>query len=210
PLYGGTEEGLAEETGLYLSQVAEATGGRTMVLFTSYRFLRLVAQTMRSALTGVRVLAQGQDGTRESLLADFRRREKSVLLGTGSFWEGIDLIGDSLTCLVMVKLPFLVPDQPLVEARAQKLEARGRSSFYDLMLPEAVIRFKQGFGRLIRSTEDQGIFLLLDDRAHRKSYGRVFLKSLPISSYNKGGRAAVLRALAERLEKIGAAEASLK
>jgi ATP-dependent DNA helicase DinG len=201
PLYGGTETALADETGLYLSRVAEMARGRTMVLFTSYRFLRLVAQAMRAALSDVRVLAQGQDGSRESLLAEFRSGGPSVLLGTGSFWEGIDLIGESLTCLVMVKLPFLVPNQPLVEARAQKLEARGRSSFYDLMLPEAVIKFKQGFGRLIRSREDRGVFLLLDDRAHRKSYGRVFFKSLPIASYTKGNREAVLRAIGQRLEK---------
>jgi ATP-dependent DNA helicase DinG len=199
PLYGGTEENLAGETGRYLSRVAELAGGRTMVLFTSYRFLRLVAQAMRETESGLRVLAQGQDGTRESLLTEFKGREKSVLLGTGSFWEGVDLIGDSLTCLVMVKLPFLVPNQPLVEARAQKLEAQGRDPFYDLMLPEAVIRFKQGFGRLIRSTEDHGVFLLLDDRVHRKSYGRLFLRSLPITSYKKGSRDGVLRAIAERL-----------
>jgi ATP-dependent DNA helicase DinG len=198
------EEILAEETGLYLSRVAKLTGGRTMVLFTSYRFLRLVARIMRDALDGVRVLAQGQDGARESLLAEFKGREKSVLLGTGSFWEGIDLIGDSLTCLVMVKLPFLVPDQPLVEARAQKLEAGGRNPFYELMLPEAVIRFKQGFGRLIRSAEDRGVFLLLDNRVHSKSYGRTFLRSLPITSYKKGSREGVLRAIAERLEQIKA------
>jgi ATP-dependent DNA helicase DinG len=199
PLYGEGETTLAEETGLYLSRVAELARGRTMVLFTSYRFLRRVALVMRTALREVRVLAQGVDGTREALLSEFRSGAPSVLLGTGSFWEGIDLIGDSLTCLVMVKLPFLVPDQPLVEARAQKLAEQGRSPFYDLMLPEAVIKFKQGFGRLIRSTEDRGVFLLLDDRAYRKSYGRVFLKSLPISTYKKGNRDGVLRAMAERL-----------
>jgi ATP-dependent DNA helicase DinG len=126
------------------------------------------------------VLAQGSGGTAADLLAAFRRAERALLLGTASFWEGVDLPGDDLEVLVMTRLPFGVPSDPRYQARAERLEAEGGKPFMDLYLPEAVLRFKQGFGRLIRRRSDRGIVAVLDPRFLGKGYGRRFADALPL------------------------------
>ena len=157
-------------------QAAISSSGATMALFTSYAQLRMTADAVRSQLdrVGITVFQHGTS-SRQRLLRDYRRTEKAVLLGTRSFWEGIDLPGDELRCLLIVRLPFAVPSDPIVAARSSELE----NPFQDYTLPDAIIRFRQGFGRLIRSATDRGIVVILDSRMWRKPYGRAFLESLP-------------------------------
>lgn len=159
-----------------------ATGGRTLVLFTSYAQLRTTAEAIRSELdrAGITVLEHGAS-SRNRLLREYRRLEKAVLLGTRSFWEGVDFPGDELRCLIIVRLPFAVPSDPIVAARARDLE----NSFSDYMLPDAILRFRQGFGRLIRRATDRGVVVLLDSRLWRKEYGSAFLESLPTCATSK-------------------------
>lgn len=161
---------------------ALATGGRTLVLFTSYAQLRTTADAIRSELdrAGITVLEHGAS-SRTRLLREYRRLEKAVLLGTRSFWEGVDLPGDELRCLLIVRLPFAVPSDPIVAARSRDLE----NSFGDYMLPDAILRFRQGFGRLIRRATDRGVTVLLDSRLWRKEYGSAFLESLPTCTISK-------------------------
>ncbi len=153
-----------------------ATGGRTMVLFTSYAQLRATADAIRTELdhAGITVLEHGSS-SRGRLLREYRQLDKAVLLGTRSFWEGVDLPGDELQCLLIVRLPFPVPSDPLVAARCNDLE----NSFGDYMLPNAILRFRQGFGRLIRRESDRGVVVVLDSRLWRRDYGSAFLESLP-------------------------------
>lgn len=155
---------------------AEASGGGTLALFTSYAQLRATADAIRAPLdrAGITVLQHGA-GSRQRLIREYRQSGKAVLLGTRSFWEGIDLPGDELRCLLIVRLPFAVPSDPLVAARTADLE----NAFRDYTLPDAILRFRQGFGRLIRRADDRGIVILLDSRVWRKEYGQAFLESLP-------------------------------
>ncbi len=157
-------------------EAAIATGGRTLVLFTSYAQLRATADAIRAELdrVGITVLEHGTS-SRSRILREYRRLDKAVLLGTRSFWEGVDLPGDELRCLLIVKLPFAVPSDPIVAARCGDLE----NPFGDYMLPDAILRFRQGFGRLIRRESDRGVVVLLDSRLWRKEYGQAFLESLP-------------------------------
>jgi ATP-dependent DNA helicase DinG len=157
-------------------EAADACEGRSLVLFTSNAHLRQTADAIRGPLErmGVSLLQQGAS-SRQRLLREYRTSERVVLLGTRSFWEGIDLPGDELRCLLMAKLPFAVPNDPLVAARSRECE----SSFSDYMLPDAVLRFRQGFGRLIRRATDRGVVVLLDSRLWRREYGQVFLDALP-------------------------------
>ncbi|MDQ7093956.1 helicase C-terminal domain-containing protein [Desulfosporosinus sp. PR] len=165
--------------------VAERMQGRTLVLFTAHKLLRETYADLKPRLTKLNIdtLAQGIQGERTTLLETFKRNPKSVLLGANSFWEGIDIPGETLSCVILVKLPFWPPSLPLIEARSEFLKAQGRDPFREFLLPEAVIRFKQGFGRLIRSKEDRGFVILLDDRVIGKYYGRYFLSSLPIRTH---------------------------
>lgn len=155
---------------------AIATGGKTLVLFTSYAQLRATADAIRAELdrADITVLEHGAS-SRSRLLREYRRLDRAVLLGTRSFWEGVDLPGDELRCLLIAKLPFAVPSDPLVAARCADLE----NPFGDYMLPDAILRFRQGFGRLIRRERDRGAVILLDSRLWRKEYGQAFLESLP-------------------------------
>src|SRR5262249_35008018 len=130
---------------------------------------------------GVRVLAQGVDGTPAELLEALRSRPGTVLFGTSSFWEGVDVVGDALSLLVIAKLPFSVPTDPVFTARSGLFD----EPFRDYALPQAVLRFKQGFGRLIRHKSDRGAVVVLDRRLRSKSYGRVFLESLPAASVSQ-------------------------
>lgn len=162
--------------------VLRASRGRGLVLFTSHSALRLSHEPIRRALAqdGIRVMAQGVDGDRVRLVRIFSRETSSVLLGTQSFWEGVDVPGESLSVLIVAKLPFRAHTDPIVQARCELLKAKGRNDFADYMVPDAVIRLKQGFGRLIRTRDDRGVVILCDPRMMTKSYGYTFRRSLPV------------------------------
>lgn len=153
----------------------------TLVLFTSYRMLndtyRAVQQDFSSQ--GILLLSQGNDVSRTNLADSFRRERESVLFGTESFWQGVDVPGDSLELLIIVRLPFAVPTEPLVIAQGETLRAAGKDPFLYMTVPEAAIRFRQGFGRLIRSQTDRGAVIILDNRVITERFGRAFLGSLP-------------------------------
>lgn len=192
-----TEPMLPEEVAEFVFEVSRRMGGRTLVLFTSHRFLQETYFNLSELLEkeNIQMLGQGIDGSRTTILSEFKRNPQSVLLGASSFWEGVDIIGEALSCVILVKLPFWPPTLPLVEARAEFLEAQGRDPFYELLLPEAIIRFKQGFGRLIRSRDDKGSVIVLDSRIVEKSYGRMFLSSLPVKTHIRGDKGQIIRKL---------------
>ncbi len=164
--------------------LADALRGRILVLFTSYKQLRQTAQaiTPRLALGSIPVFDQSDGSSRQALLDGFAASERAVLLGTKSFWEGVDLPGDALIGLVIAKLPFATPTEPIVAARMETFA----DSFNDYQLPEAVLRFRQGFGRLIRTRSDRGVVAVFDPRVLTKSYGGEFLAALPDCTQVRG------------------------
>ena len=157
--------------------LARAAGGRTMALFTSHASLRAARTGVQRLLNGeeIRVMAQGVDGAPKQLLEEFLKDPRAVLLGTASFWEGVDLAGEALQVLVLARLPFDVPTEPVFAARSQRYE----EPFREYALPQAILRFRQGFGRLIRTQRDRGVVVVLDRRIVSRSYGELFLRSLP-------------------------------
>ena len=159
-----------------------ASGGRTLVLFTSYDSLRHAYSASYNQLiqAGIDVYKQGDDD-RFRLLEKFKDDRESVLFATDSFWEGVDVPGDSLSQVIIVKLPFAVPNDPVFQARSESLEKKGRSSFMELSVPQAVIKFRQGFGRLIRRGDDKGAIVVLDRRIVEKAYGKIFTTSVPMT-----------------------------
>ena len=163
-----------------LPRLIQAAAGRTLVLFTSYESLksahRTVVASMR-AFTG-RIMKQGDDDNAK-LLEAFKKEKESVLFATDSFWQGVDIPGESLSQVIIVKLPFTVPNDPVFVARAEAIEKRGGSSFMELSVPEAVIKFRQGIGRLIRRSDDKGVVVVLDRRIYEKRYGSIFTASMP-------------------------------
>ncbi len=179
---GPQVEGFARELAALVGWTSANLGRGTLVLFTSYSLLSRCQTALQRELDTERtpLLVQGLDGSRHELLERFRQARNAVLLGVDSFWEGVDVPGEALQILVMTKLPFDVPGEPLLDARGERIQRRGGNAFRDLSLPEAVIRFRQGFGRLIRHETDKGVFLLLDSRVARKDYGKVFQASLPL------------------------------
>jgi Rad3-related DNA helicase len=160
-----------------LIELIAALGGRTLVLFTSHGQLRQTHEALRTPMEAQRVVLLGQniDGSRARLLETFRAGPRAVLLGTSSFWEGVDVVGEALSCLVIARLPFAVPTDPVFAARSELFD----DPFREYAVPQAILRFKQGFGRLIRSRTDRGVVAVLDRRLVSKSYGRAFMRSLP-------------------------------
>jgi ATP-dependent DNA helicase DinG len=157
--------------------LCEVSAGRALVLTSSYRTLEAVAARLRGRI-GFELLVQGE-APRERLLQRFREEVDSVLVATGTFWQGVDIPGEALSLLVIDKLPFQPPDDPLVEARCERITANGGDWFAEYTLPSAVLQLRQGFGRLIRSRSDRGVVCLLDPRVRTRAYGRAFLGSLP-------------------------------
>lgn len=174
------ERGYIDDTCYVIDRLTEITKGRCFVLFTSYRTLQQVARKLESHLLrrGLVVLKQG-DASRRVLLEKFRSTKGAVLFGTDSFWEGVDVPGSQLSLVIVSKLPFRVPSDPLQEARAELLESEGRQPFTEMMLPQAILKLRQGFGRLIRTRQDQGIVVILDRRVLTRSYGHRVLSALP-------------------------------
>ncbi len=166
-----------------LKDLFSATNGRALVLFTSYEMMKSVADCAAVPLAeaGIRLLVQGEGLSRESMTQALKADSNIVLFGAQSFWEGVDVAGEALSCVVIARLPFAQVGDPIVEARGERVEREGGSSFRDYTLPEAVIRFRQGFGRLIRTKRDRGVVVVTDPRLVTKNYGAVFRKSIPAS-----------------------------
>jgi len=159
-----------------------ASGGKALVLFTSYQVLRACWDAVKPRLDELQLSAFRQgDDERSRLMEQFKANIASVLFATDSFWEGVDAPGETLELVIITKLPFRVPTDPIQMARAEAVEKHGGNAFMDLSLPEAVIRFKQGFGRLIRHSDDRGAVVVLDARLLKKRYGQLFIASLPPS-----------------------------
>ncbi|TMW73565.1 ATP-dependent DNA helicase DinG [Alteribacter natronophilus] len=182
PLLNKVDERLyCENIVLHLYRLSKISEGRMLVLFTSYEMLRTCHELLKDILDeDYMLISQGiNGGSRTKLTKSFQQFDKAVMLGTSSFWEGVDIPGEDLTLLVMARLPFTPPDDPVYKAKSEALEMEGRSSFMELAIPQAIIRFKQGFGRLIRKQTDRGAVIVLDRRIETTRYGRLFVKSLP-------------------------------
>ena len=176
------EEGYMEVVKELIEECGKKNRKNILALFTSYEMLDQVYSGLKLGFDsqGIVFLAQGKEGQATNLFERFKGEKGAILLGTSSFWEGVDAPGKALEILILVKLPFAVPTEPLVSARMEKLESKGENPFLSYSLPEAVIKFKQGFGRLIRKKDDYGLVIILDSRVLTKSYGKFFLDSLPI------------------------------
>ncbi len=164
-----------------LKKYIKKTDGKAFVLFTSYSMLRKMAETLEEwfAENNFDLLCQGAGVDRSTLLEEFKANERSVLFGTDSFWQGVDVRGDALSNVIIVKLPFAVPNHPLIQGRIAQIKKEGHNPFFTYQLPTAIIKFKQGFGRLIRSKTDTGIVVVLDSRIAHKRYGHTFIDALP-------------------------------
>ena len=175
-------------------RLARKFDGRTLVLFTSYEMLRQCAKLIGPVLEadGIQLLRQGESGSRNLITRVFRKGQRTVLFGTQSFWEGVDVVGSALSCVVVARLPFVSPTDTIFSARCEQLEAEGKSSFGILSLPAAVLRLRQGFGRLIRHRNDRGCVVIADTRVLTKRYGKTFLRSLPTSAKICGDSKALL------------------
>ncbi len=180
-----------------LIATAKATGGRMLVLFTSYAALKKTAQSIGGPLAreDIFVFEQGEGASPNSLLDSFKTTERAILLGTRSFWEGVDVRGEALSVVVITKLPFGVPTDPIIAARSELYE----DSFNEYYLPESILKFRQGFGRLIRTASDRGVVAILDRRVLTKQYGRLFLESLPPCTARQGAVAGLAKMAGEWL-----------
>ncbi len=178
-----------------LIALTTAMQGRTMVLFTSYASLKATSKGITAALTqaDIFVYEQGDGSSRRQLMENFKNAERAVLLGTRSFWEGVDVPGEALSCLALTRLPFAVPTDPIFAARS---ETFGESAFMDYSVPDAILKFRQGFGRLIRTKSDRGVVAVFDKRLLTKQYGQQFLQSLPDCTVRRGPYADLAKAAA--------------
>ncbi len=178
--FGNYEKEVEERS----SRILEITEGRTFILFTSYQMLSKMAVNLTDRFPDIRFLVHGEE-PREKLIKDFKNNPNSVLLGTSTFWQGIDMPGRLLECVIITKLPFAAPNDPINEARIEKIRKRGNNPFLSYQVPTATLQFRQGFGRLIRHRDDFGIIAVLDPRVSTRKYGKYFLQSLPRCQFVK-------------------------
>jgi len=167
-----------------LIQLIKEIKGRALVLYTAYSQLRNSAKAIKKALAeaGIVVYQQGDGSSRRQMLENFKNADQAVLLGTRSFWEGIDIPGPALSCVVLTRIPFAVPSDPIISARAETFD----NAFYQYSIPQAILMFRQGFGRLIRTKDDRGVVAIFDRRVLSKSYGQAFIDSLPSVTEHRG------------------------
>lgn len=191
-----------DESETAMARVLSITRGHALILFTSFYALDHAYRALEPGLRAAGIVALKQGGAaRTQLLDRFRRDASSVLFATDSFWEGVDVAGDALQCVLLPKLPFRVPSEPILEARAEAIDEAGGNSFMEYSVPQAVIKLRQGFGRLIRRQTDRGAIVMLDKRVVTKRYGRMFLDSLPGARTVKGDAEEVLAELAKFFER---------
>lgn len=193
-----------------IEEIIAVTKGGVFVLFTSYEMLQSCFAFVSSSnkVRGLSLMKQG-DLSRQKLIQEFKSKDKSVLFGTDSFWEGVDVPGSALRCVIIVKLPFHVPSDPIVQRQSDLVEKAGKSAFFDFSVPQAAIKFKQGFGRLIRRKEDWGVVICLDKRLVTKGYGKAFLKTLPEAPLVVGKQAKVLEEIERFFVECGRREWSV-
>lgn len=188
-----------------IKNIIPAVIGGILILFTSYYMLNKVYYGLKKDfdLINYEILAHGKDGSRINLIETLKNKPNSIVLGTNSFWEGIDIKGVGLTTVIIVKLPFLPPSRPITAAKMELIESNGKNSFYNYSLPQAILKFRQGCGRLIRSSKDWGAIVILDNRIVSKKYGNQFLSSIPAQPIIRGSTVKISRILADWMNNKG-------